>query len=419
MSSARHSDAAVAAPVRTAGKAGSAKSERLARDYLCLDDFERKAHATLPRFLFEFVQGGAETQSTVRSNREQFARYEFIPRVLRDTSRRSQRTSLFGNTYDAPFGISPMGGAPLCAYRGDLALAKGSQRANVPMILSGGSMTRLEDIKRESANSWFQAYLAGDDGAIERLLRRVEAAGYETLVITVDLPVNGNRERNRRNGYRLPVVVTPKVAWDSVRHPSWLLGTAIRTLVRHGMPHFENQYAERGLPILSRHLKRSMTDRDKFSWKHIERIRQLWPGNLVIKGILSGEDGRLARETGANGVIVSNHGGRQLDYAVSSLGALPEVVDGAGDIAVMLDGGVRRGSDVLKALALGASFVFLARPFLFSAVVGGEDGVGHAIGLLKEEVDRNMALLGLDQLAEVSPSILKYNGTRCLDTTPA
>ncbi len=225
-------------------------------------------------------------------------------------------------------------------------------------------------------------------------------------MITVDSQVAGNRENNVRAGFSTPLRPTIRLAWDGITHPRWLFGTFLRTLLRHGMPHFENNDATRGPPIMSPSVVRDYSDRGHLNWQHFEMIRRSWKGRLVIKGILDTRDARIARDAGAEGIIVSNHGGRQLDGAVSPLRVLPDVVAACPDIPIMMDSGVRRGTDVFKALALGAKFVFVGRPFGFAAAIGGEAGVRHAIRLLSDEVHRNMALLGITSLAELTPDRL-------------
>jgi L-lactate dehydrogenase (cytochrome) len=195
--------------------------------------------------------------------------------------------------------------------------------------------------------------------------------------------------------------------WDGMMRPRWSIGTFLRTLVQHGMPHFENSFATRGAPVLSRHAVREFAQRDHLTWKHIELVRRQWKGNLIVKGILHVEDARIAKESGVDGIVVSNHGGRQLDGAIAPLRVLPRIVDAAGDIPIMLDGGVRRGADILKALALGAKFVFVGRPFLYAAAIAGEAGVQHATDLLSSEVYRNMALLGVNTLEEIGLHIVE------------
>nr|WP_225708727.1 alpha-hydroxy acid oxidase [Bradyrhizobium cenepequi] len=368
------------------------------------------AQRRLPKMLYGFVSGGVETDAALHDNRRAFREYGFVPRVLNDVSQRDYSTELLGKNYAAPFGIPPLGTAALCAYRGDIVLGRAAATMNVPMILSAASVIKLEDVKREAPTAWYQAYLAGDPLHIEPLVDRVVAAGYETLVVTADVPVQANRENNLRVGYRLPLTITPRVTWDAITHPAWLFGTWMRTLLKYGMPHFENFDAKRGPPVLSRDLMRKIGKRDQLAWSHIELIRRRWKGKLVIKGLIAPQDVRIARECGVDGVIVSNHGGRQLDCAISPLRTLPEIASEARGMAVMFDGGVRRGTDVLKALALGAHFVFIGRPMLFAAVAEGERGVQHALKLLQAEIDRDMALLGIRRLAEIGPAHIRCLG---------
>ena len=371
------------------------------QDVLSLDDFESAARRHLPRPIFGYVAGAVETDWSLNDNRAAFAEFGFLPRMLVDVSKRSQQTTLFGHTYATPFGISPLGISALYAYRGDIVLATAAGAANVPMIMSSSSLIRLEDVAKESKTAWFQAYLPGDVPDITALIDRVAQAGFETLVITVDSQVAGNRENNVRAGFSTPLRPSLRLAWDGITHPRWLFGTLLRTLLRHGMPHFENNYARRGPPIISPNVLRDYSDRGHLNWEHFRLIRRLWTGPLVIKGILDKADAVTAREAGADGIIVSNHGGRQLDGAVAALRVLPGIAAACPDIPVMIDGGVRRGTDVLKALALGAKLVFVGRPFAYAAAVAGAAGVNHAIGLLSAEVDRDMAMLGIPDLQEL------------------
>jgi L-lactate dehydrogenase (cytochrome) len=289
--------------------------------------------------------------------------------------------------------------------------ARAAEAANIPLIVSGSSLIRLEDIRRETDSAWFQAYVPGDVPRITALIERVARANFEILVVTVDSQVAGNRENNVRAGFSTPLRPTARLAWDGLTHPRWLFGTFLRTLVRHGMPHFENNEATQGPPIMSPNVLRDFSDRGNLNWQHFELIRRMWKGPLVIKGILDAADAHIAREAGADGIIVSNHGGRQLDGAVSALRVLPGIVAACPDIPVMMDGGVRRGTDVLKAMALGAKFVFVGRPFGYAAAIGGEEGVSHAIRLLSDEVHRDMALLGITSLAQLTPQrLLRIDG---------
>jgi L-lactate dehydrogenase (cytochrome) len=273
-------------------------------------------------------------------------------------------------------------------------------------------LIRLEEIVQQNPDAWFQAYLPGQKDKIAALIKRVIEAGYKTLVVTVDTPVMANRENNIRSGFSTPLRPSFRLAWDGLVRPSWLFGTFLRTLVNHGMPHFENNYAERGAPIMSPSILRDFSDRGHLNWDHFKMVRRLWPGALVIKGILHPADARKAADLGADGVIVSNHGGRQLDGSVAPLLVLPKIVDAVPSIPVMLDSGVRRGTDVLKALALGAKFVFVGRPLGYAAAVAGNEGVLHAIKLLSDEILRDMGLLGITSLSSITTAVLHHDASR-------
>jgi L-lactate dehydrogenase (cytochrome) len=321
--------------------------------------------------------------------------------VLVDISQRSTEVELFGRRWRQPFGIAPMGLCALFGYRGDIALARAAVQADIPMLVSGTALIPLEDMVAANPEAWFQAYLPGDTDEVVALIERVARAGYRTLVVTADTPVGANRENNIRAGFSTPLRPSLQLAMDGLSRPRWLLGTFARTLATHGMPHFENNYAKRGAPIMSSSVLRDFSDRGRFTWEHLAMIRRMWPGTLVVKGILRAADAQRAADTGADGIIVSNHGGRQLDGAVAPLRVLPEIVAACRSVPVMIDSGFRRGTDVLKALALGAKFVFVGRPFAFSLAVAGEAGALHAAEILATEISRDMALLGVTKISEL------------------
>lgn len=374
--------------------------------YLCLDDFEEAARKKLPRMLYGYAASGTETDASIRQNRDSFQDYALITRVLTSAIHRDPKCTLFGENYAAPFGIAPMGAAAIFAYRGDVAMAEAAKAANIPMVLSGASFVSMEEVSRAAPGTWFQAYLPGHPDQIRRLLERVAAAGFKTLVITVDVPVPGNREVDKQNGFNMPLKLTPKIMWDGISHPAWLLGTAAQTVLRRGIPRLENYRAVRGPSILARADIRGGGAVDRMGWPEIHLVRSLWKGTLVLKGILSAADAKRARECGADGIIISNHGGRQLDGAVAPLHVLPAIKDAVPDRPVMLDGGVRRGTDVIKALALGADFVFVGRPFLYAASIGGTSGVARAIALMAEELKRNMSLVGISRVSELNAAFV-------------
>lgn len=381
---------------------------RLAGTYLALKDFELAARRRLPRPIFGYVAGAAEDNRSLTANAAAFDEISFVPRILVNVAGRRQETTVFGRGYASPFGIAPMGLTALSAYRGDIVQARAAAAANIPMILSGSSLIRMEEVIGAAPGTWFQAYLPGDDARIDGLIARAARAGFETLVVTVDIPVSANRENNVRNGFSTPLRPSLRLALEGLAHPRWLIGTFARTLLRHGMPHFENSFAERGAPILSSNVLRDFSARDHLAWPHIERIRARWNGNLVVKGVLSAADAVLAERAGVDGIIVSNHGGRQLDGAIAPLRVLPEIV-AATRLPVMIDSGFRRGTDVVKALALGAKFVFVGRPFTYAAAVAGEAGVAHAIRLLADEIDRNLAMLGIRDCAGIDPACIRFD----------
>ncbi len=377
---------------------------------LSLDDFEVAARRYLPRPVFAYISGAVERNHSLHANAASFLRHEFLPRMLVDISRRTTSTTLFGRRWSAPFGIAPMGICALSAYRGDLVLAQGAAQENIPMVMSGSSLIRMEEVAQANPDAWFQAYLPGDESNIIALLERVKLAGYRTLVVTVDASIASNRENMIRAGFSTPLRPSIALAWEGVTHPRWLFGTFFRTVLRHGIPHFENNHARRGAPIISPNVERDFSDRGHLDWSHLRMVRKLWPGNLVIKGILDQRDARMAIDCGVDGIIVSNHGGRQLDGTVAPLRVLPAIVQACPEVPVMIDSGFRRGTDVLKALALGAKFVFVGRPFNYAATVAGEAGVRKAAALLRDEISRNMAMLGVNTLAELGAGYLVDGG---------
>jgi L-lactate dehydrogenase (cytochrome) len=379
---------------------------RALRDVQNLEDFQRVARRRLPRGLFNYVAGGPDDQTALRLNRSDFGAIRMVPRVLAGHAVRDQSAALFGQRYAHPFGIAPMGLSALLAYDGDMALARGAAAARIPMIMSATSLTPMERLAAEAGARWYQGYLPGDEARLVPMVERVAAAGFEVLVMTADVPVASNREDARRDRFGAPLTPSLTAALQVAARPGWLFGTFGRTLLTRGMPHFENMDVERGPPIVARDVVRSFAGRAALSWRHAELVRARFPGRLVIKGIMAPEDAARARDLGADGIVVSNHGGRQLDSAISPIAVLPAVKAAAGDMTVILDSGVRRGGDVLKALALGADFTLVGRPFLFAVSLAGIDGVRHAAALLAAEIDRDMAMLGLGSLADIDERVL-------------
>jgi len=372
---------------------------------LTLDDFEPAARRRLPRPLFGYVSGAAETGAARQDNRDALDAWRLVPNVLRGVEGRSVAASLMGETYAAPFGIAPMGLSALIAHDGDVAMARSAGAAGIPYVLSGSSSTPIEDVVGANPDAWFQAYLPGEEDRIRALIARVQATGFGTLVLTADTAVLANRENNTRAGFSTPLRVTPRLIWDFAIKPRWMLGTFLPTLMQ-GMPHFENSDATRGAPIISKQAARDFGRKDHLNWDHLALMRNLWTGKLVLKGVIAPTDVAKARALGCDAVILSNHGGRQLDHAISPLRLLPEARVQAGDMTLLIDGGIRRGTDVIKALALGADMVLVGRPFLYAATLGGQPMVERAADILKTEVHRNLGLLGLRDLSEIGLGIL-------------
>ncbi|MEB0223896.1 alpha-hydroxy acid oxidase [Pseudomonas sp. 10S4] len=379
---------------------------KLLSHHLSLADFEISARKLLPKPLYAYVQGGVEDNLTLYANRQAFDDYFLKPNVLVDVSTRDISVDLFGHRYSAPVGIAPMGIAALTGYRGDLSLAQAAAAANVPFVMSGSSLIRQEEVVDAAPNIWFQAYLPGDTVQIAPLIERVRKAGVKTLVITVDTPVKANRENNVRAGFSTPLRPSVALAYQGVTHPRWLFGTFLRTLVKYGMPYFENNCATRGAPALSASVVRDFTDRGHLNWEHVRQIRQQWPGAMVIKGVLQAADAARCKQIGIDGIVVSNHGGRQIDGSVPPLYVLPEIVEASGAMLVMADSGIRRGTDVIKAIAFGAKATFIGRPFNYASAVAGQAGVAHAIDLIVAEVRRDVGMLGLTGLTGINQDLL-------------
>lgn len=386
-----------------------------------IEDLRAIARSRLPRIAWEFLDEGTEDNVTLRANRAAFERIRFLPRVLVDVSRRSQRVTLWSKTFEAPFGIAPTGAAGLYAFEADIALARAAARAGVPFVLSTASFVPLERVRREGGGTqWFQLYLSKDREPAERLVARARDAGFEALVVTTDIPVAAAREYNRRNRFEVPFRPRFCTLVDGLRHPRWLAGVFLRTLLSSGVPRFQNLDVNVGGRIVSKTLTEFRARRDALDWEDIRWLRGLWPRKFLVKGILTVEDARLALECGADGIFVSNHGGRQLDGAPPPLEALAPIASAVGGrLAVLVDGGFRRGSDIVKALALGADMVFLGRATLYGAAAGGEAGVLHALNLLKSEVDRVLALLGCTSLEQLGPEYLRLDGKPQAETLPA
>ena len=379
------------------------------REACNIEDLRILAQRRLPRVAYDFLARGTEDEVTLGANRADFERIRFVPRTMVDVSKRSTKATLWGKTFNAPFGIAPTGASGLYCFDADVALGRAAAAAGVPYVLSTASFVPMERVAREAGGTkWFQLYMSKDHDLAERLVNRARDAGFEALVITTDVVVGGNREYNQRNHFEVPFRLSAGNLVDGLFHPRWLAGVFLRTLLSSGVPRFQNLDVNTGGRITSPTLTEFRTRRTELNWSDFAWLRELWPGKLLIKGIMTVEDARLAAEHGADGIFVSNHGGRQLDGAPSPIEVLPPIAAAVGDrLAILLDSGVRRGSDIVKALALGADMVFVGRATLFGAAAGGEAGIRRALELLRSEVERVMALLGCSRVEELSPAFLR------------
>lgn len=391
-------------------------------------DLREHARRVLPRGLFEFVDRGTEDEAAMRANREGFDRIRFRPHVLTDVSSRTLGTTLFGQPSAMPLVVAPTGAAGLLWFDGEIAVAKAARAAGIPFTLSTASIVPMERVAEEAGGRlWFQLYMWPDRQMSYRLVDRVREAGYEALMVTVDTAVTPNREYNVRNGFSLPLRITRRNAIDVMRHPRWFLSVFARYLMRSGIPMLENYPDELRAKLTTDPKGRpGLPKNDSLSWEDLRDLRRRWQGPLMIKGILHADDAARAVDCGVDAVIVSNHGGRNLDGAVAPIDALPEIVDRVGTRCdVMLDSGVRRGSDMIKAVALGAKAVMVGRAPLYGVAAAGETGAGQALQILHEEAMRVMGFLGCPSLGALGADVLRQeaaareNGTYALEPARA
>ncbi|HZT89295.1 MAG TPA: alpha-hydroxy acid oxidase [Stellaceae bacterium] len=384
-------------------------------DAVNIEDLHQMAKRRLPKVAFDFIEGGLEDEHGLETNRAAFLRHKLLPRYLVDVSKRDQSQTIFGRKFDSPFGISPTGSAGLFRRGADLMLAEAAREANIPYIMSGASNDTIEAAAKVAPrNAWYQLYAARDGKISDDLIRRTADAGLEALVLTVDVPVHSKRERNTRNGYanirgnwlRAALSLKPSLLAEALTHPGWVM-----EYIRHG-----------GTPALGNWLPylpegASAEDTVKFNraqvpahaqtWKELEHYRKLFPRTLIVKGIMAPDDAVRCADLGCDGIIVSNHGGRQLDQAPASLDVLPAIKRAVGDrLTVMLDSGIRRGADILIAMCLGAEFCFFGRPTLYGAVAGGLDGVRKAVEIFRTEIDLVMGQIGCPSLDQLGPDFL-------------
>jgi (S)-mandelate dehydrogenase len=375
-------------------------------------DLRSLARRRLPRGIFEFIDRGTEDEVALRENRAAFDRIKLRPHVAVDVSNRSTRATILGQTHTMPLAVAPTGAAGLMWHEGELALARAAASFGVPFTLATGSLTGIEKIAAAGGRLWFQLYVWKERQLTWDLVERARAFGFEALLMTLDTAVAPNREYNRRNGFAVPFHVGPRAVADMMLHPAWLVNVLLRYLRTTGMPQFENHPPHLRRRITGNPLDSGAMRGDDLTWEDVRELRRRWPGKLIVKGVLRGDDAMRAVSLGADAVIVSNHGGRNLDAAMAPIDVLPEVLDAVGNRApVLLDSGIRRGSDIIKALALGAHAVLAGRGPLYGTAVAGEAGAAHALKLLGAEMVTAMAFIGCNDVSELGPDFLQPGTT--------
>lgn len=378
-----------------------------------LHDFRAMAQRRLPKIAFDFIDGGADDETGLVRNRNAFQDYQLIPRYLADVTKINQTTSLFGREYASPVGISPTGMAGLFRTGADAMLAAAAKKANVPFLLSSASNFRLEDAAKIAPdNVWFQMYATSDTRINHDLVHRAKNAGLGVLAITVDVPVNSNRERNKRNGFTRPFRMTPSIMLDAMTKPSWVL----EYLKAGGMPMMSNwqPYAPEGASADEvADLYGTLTPAPMTNWDTVARIREQWSGPLIIKGLLHADDALKAAELGLDGIVVSNHGARQLDVAPSPITMFPSIKAAVGDkMTLMLESGVRRGSDIVIAKCLGAKFCFFGRPTLYAVAALGQEGADQVFAILRRELQAILTQIGCQNFDDLNERFLLRAGQR-------
>jgi len=370
--------------------------------YLNIHDMREAARRRLPRAFFEFLDRGTEDEVAMAANRAALSAIRLKPAVLSDVSAIETSTEILGRKSPLPFAIAPTGSAGMLAWKGELAIARAAGKAGIPYALATSSTSTIEEIAAVATGGmWLQLYIWDDREASFQIVDRAAQAGAEALLITVDTPVMANREYNDRNGFSFPVKPRPRLVGDILLHPRWLAGVLARYWVTGGLPHYANYPRDMSGPVTRAPSRRANSA--SVTWDDIARFRDSWKGKLVLKGILVPEDAVRAAEFGVDGVVVSNHGGRMFDAAPPSIEALPAVVEAAGDkLDVLFDGGIRRGTDIVRALALGARAVLIGRAPLYGVAAAGEAGAARVIEILAEELERSMALTGATRVDAIT-----------------
>ncbi len=368
-------------------------------------DYRELARRRLSRFAFDYLEGGAEDGRTLLRNRAAYEQLLFSPRILRDVTEVDSSVEIFGRRQSLPLLVGPTGLNGLYWPRAEEVLARAAHAAGVPFVMSTASTSLIEDVRAATDGElWLQLYVQQDRRIAQDIMKRARAAGFSTLILTVDTTVHGKRDHDVRNGFRLPVPLTPRLLADLLTHPRWCL----RMLRQRGSPQLVNLARSAGVPANLSAQAAAMSRQMNLSlrWADVAWLREHWPGKLIVKGLLAAADAQAATRHGVDGIVVSNHGGRQLESAPSALEVLPSIVAAAGAMAVFVDGGLRRGSDIVKACALGAKAVLLGRAPLYGLAARGPRGVAEVLAILRNEFEITLRLLGCPLARDLGPAVL-------------
>ena len=382
-----------------------ATDQRVAERCFSIEDLRQAARRRLPRAIFDFFDGGAEDEIALRDNIDAFKRVRLVPHSLVDVSNIDLSTTLLGTQSALPLAIAPTGGLGFGRHGADIAIARAAARMGIPYSLSTSATTSIEDIaKYAPGRLWFQAYILANKEKLASLIDRAQAADYEGLMITVDLPVGGKRERDFRNDLVFPIKYTPRNVLDFASRPGWSLA-----MLTKGIPVMENvkdlQRHNPGGKKLASSVGKNYDP--SFDWDQLAMLRDRWPRKMIVKGVLSPSDAARLAQMGMDAIVVSNHGGRQLDAAPATLDALSDVLRAVnGKTPVWIDGGIRRGSDIVKALAMGAQGSLIGRATLFGAMAAGEAGAWRALEILRDELQRTMQLMGAQKICDLDQSAI-------------
>jgi L-lactate dehydrogenase (cytochrome) len=372
----------------------------------CIEDLRQLSRKRIAKAIFDYVDRGSYSEATLRANRADIESLTLRQRVAIDVDRRSTRSTMVGQDVSMPVALAPVGLTGLNWANGEMLAARAAEKFGVPYTLSTMSICSIEDVAGALTRSfWFQLYVMRDRGFSASLVERAKAAGCSALVLTLDLQVQGQRHMDLKNGLAVPPRLTAATFFDMLLKPAWVLN--VMTSKRKSFGNLEGRIPNADSLTTLSHWIAGQFD-PTLSWKDVEWIKSIWGGKIILKGILDAEDAKIAAGMGVEALVVSNHGGRQLDGASSSIRALPEIADAVGDrIEVLFDGGIRSGQDLLKALALGAKGALIGRAYAYGLGAMGEKGVTRALEIIRNELDVTMALCGIKDVKEASPSILR------------